>query len=513
MSARLEADAAADAGELTACEDELCRRSLGDYVQRCYPSFALSPWQLDLCEKLRRFVESIERGESPRLMVHVPPQCGKTTIVSRAFVAWVAGGHPEWDGIMASYAQSMSRKNSRWVRNRLRSAEHRRIFPACELAEDSQSIEDMNLSTGAQVISRGVGGGAAGNPAMWVVVDDPFADREAADSPVIREKVDDWYVSTAMSRLGPGAGVLIMHTRWHVDDLAGRLLERADRGRGDPFVDQWTVFSYPAEATGKERRDFYHWEGPAGYLLSRFRPIDLKRKKANMPPRDWLSLFQQTPIVEGGGFFQLKNLRYGQPESLKHVYAAWDLAVTEEQLARGDYSVGAVLGLDHLGRYWLLEVRRGRWASDELVEQIIDTMVEWEPLTTWMEGGPLGLAVMPWLKRRMRERTVHARCVMVSPGGKSKAARAGSIRAVIESGNLFIPIGATWAADLRAELALFPQGKHDDQVDALAWLGLQIPKMIENHPTPAQCRAVNPQKITGDGLEAIERAISRTGKR
>lgn len=215
---------ATDEAEWHLLSDELCRRSLVDYVQACYPSFSLSPWQIHLCRRLQAWVEAIERGESPRLMVHVLPQGGKTTIISRALIAWIMGRHPEWDGIMASYASSLSRKNSRWVRNRLRSAEHRRIFPACQLADDSQAIEDMALTTGHQLISRGVGGGSSGNAAMYVVIDDPFSNRKDADSPVVQENVEDWYDGTAVSRLGPGAGVLIMHTRWNIMDLAGRLL-------------------------------------------------------------------------------------------------------------------------------------------------------------------------------------------------------------------------------------------------------------------------------------------------
>jgi predicted phage terminase large subunit-like protein len=500
-----------DAVEIQLLTDELCRRSLVDYVQLCYPDFTLSPWQVHLCHRLQAFVEAIERGESPRLMVHVMPQGGKTTIVSRAFIAWMMGRHPEWDGIMASYASSLSRKNSRWVRNRLRSEEHRRIFPACVLADDSQSIEDMNLTTGHQLISRGVGGGSSGNAAMYVVVDDPFSNRADADSPTVQENVDEWFTGTAISRLGPGAGVLIMHTRWNINDLAGRLLKRSKDGKDDPHIDQWEVISYPAEWEPGAPREFYSFEkGPnnteVGWLISRFRVIDLKRKKANMPARDWLSLFQQKPQQDGGQIILTKWINEEPwPVGWKpHVYQAWDLAGTKQDAKDdGCYSVGVAIALDWMRRWWLVDVVRGKWDSGELCEQILTFGRKWKANAVWGED-PVALYIQPFLRERMQQSGKHvpfARANVQGRGDKIARVQA-SLVPVMSNGSFYVPKGAAWLNDLKTELGQFPQG-YKDQADALSLVFAECMGHAQESPPPPVAASNKPDRVTWDDLTKI----------
>jgi predicted phage terminase large subunit-like protein len=506
------AEAELNAAELDLLNGELHRRSLVDYVRDCYPSFELADWQVELCDRLQMFVERIEDQKSPRIMVHVPPQCGKTTIVSRAFIAWVAGLHPEWDGIMASYAQSMSRKNSRWVRNRLRNEDHQRYFPKCRLAEDSQSIEDMNLTTGCQIISRGIGGGSSGNPAMWVVVDDPFADRAAAESMVIRDNVEDWYTGTAIARLGPGAGVLIMHTRWHLDDLCGRLLKKAKDGKDDELVDKWEEIVFPAEWTKDAPRKFYGFDAKGrGWLQGRFRPQDLQKKKANLPPRDWLSLFQQTPVQEGGSVFETKWINTGTPQKkFTYLYQAWDVAVTAKDKERGDYSVGVCVGKDTLGRYWLIDVERGQWNSAQLVQKMM-AFAKKHPSTQriWVEGGPIGRAIEPWLRDRIKETGALFQLEIVPHSGRGdKVVRTGPVVAAMANGSFYVPTNAKWLPDLTEELGLFPYGLHDDQVDALALLFLEIQQVRESHPDPVNDGKIDPTVVSGSDLDDYYRKLA-----
>jgi predicted phage terminase large subunit-like protein len=509
---------AIDYHERLLLEQELYRRSFVDYCRTCYPDFELSAWQVTLCERLQAFAESIEEGKSPRLMVHVPPQCGKTTIVSRAFPSWMAGRRPEWDGLMASYAQSMSRKNSRWVRNRLRSTEHQRFFPRCRLSDDSQSIEDMDLTSGHQIISRGVGGGASGNPAMWVIVDDPFADRQEADSKTIRDNVDDWYTGTAVARLGPGAGILIMHTRWHMDDLCGRLLKRAKDGEDDPLVDQWEQVTFPAEWTKDQPREFYEFdEQKRGWLRCRFRMRDLMKKKANLPDRDWQSLFNQSPLSDGGNLFKRKWLNEAEaPKRFQYLYQAWDVAVTEADLDRGDWSVGVCVGKDQLGRYWLLDVCRGQWNSAELVEEMMRFAAKHKTTQrVWVEGGPIGRSIEPWLRKRIREKAALFQLEIVAHSGRGdKVARArGPLLAAMSNGSFYVPKGAAWIGPLGDELVAFPSAAHDDQVDALAILFLELQQIRESEPAAELLAADgDAARVTGGQLEDYYAELDRLNK-
>lgn len=495
----------------------LRRRFLRDYVESVY-SFALSPWQINLCDRLQAWVVAIENGESPRLMVWAPPQCGKTTIVSRAFVAWIMGRHPEWDGIMASYASSLSRKNSRWVRNRLRSKEHLEIFPECVLADDSQAIEDMTLSSGHQLISRGVGGGSSGNPAMYVIIDDPFSNRQDADSPVVQENAEEWYDGTAVGRLGPGAGVLLMNTRWNIRDLSGRLLTRAEAGKDDPHIDKWEILSYPAEWEPSIDRSFYTFEkGPnnteVGWLKSRFRPVDLKRKKANLPPRDWLSLFQQRPMIEGGGIIQTKWINEETwPEGWKPtVYQAWDLAGTKQDTKDGGcYSVGVALALDWLRRWWLVDVVRGKWDSGELVEQILTFSHKWKANNVWGED-PVALYLTPFMRDRQRDSGKHVPWSRVSVQGRGdKIARCqASVVPVMSNGSFYVPKGAAWLNPLKVEMGQFPQG-YMDQIDALSLGFAEAMRLaIPSPPPPTSNKTRDPSVIRWDDLAGDEPTTRR----
>jgi predicted phage terminase large subunit-like protein len=476
---------------------ELRRRCLRDYIEACYPSFELSPWQVRLCERLQAWVEAIERGESPRLMVFVPPQFGKSTIVSRAFPAWIAGRHPEWPGILASYAASLAAGHGRWIRNQIRTEIHQETFPGMRLADDSQAKDSMTLigaegTADGQILARGVGGGTTGNPAMWMIVDDPFADRQQADSQVVRDTVDDWYTSVATTRLGPGAGVLVMNTRWNIDDLCGRLIKRAKDGKGDPHVDQWEVISYPAEWMPGAPREFYTWEqtktGETGWLTGRFRPADIKRKKANLPPRDWLSLFQQTPVLEGGGIIKTSwIIEEPWPVGWQPVvWQAWDLAGTAQDAKDGGcYSVGVAITMDWMRRWWLVDVVRGKWDSGELCEQILTFGRKWKANAVWGED-PVALYLLPFLRNRMKDSGKHipfSRCSVQGRGDKVARAQA-SLVPVMSNGSFYVPKGAAWLTDLKTEMGQFPQG-YKDQIDALSMAFAEaMPRAIPSPPPP-----------------------------
>lgn len=472
-----------DLAEMQEIQDALCRMFLLDYVRLCFPDFDLAPWQIHLCERLQAWVEAIERGEDPRLMVHCPPQCGKTTIISKAFIAWVVGKHPEWDGIMGSYAANLSRRNSRWVRNRIKSAEHLRIFPEGGLSVGgSQAVEDMDLNGGHQLISRGVGGGATGNPAMYIVVDDPFKDRQDADSPTIRENVYDWYDASLMSRLGPGAGVLIMHTRWHVDDLVGKLRIKAEEALvdGDDMVDQWEVISFPAEIPANEMTDemrpyYTEWRG-SYWLTGRHRPQDYRRRKANTSSREWNSIYQQKPTLDGGNILKrqwFKLMKYPWPKGHKpqYCYQAWDLAGTKEDLddpEKGCYSVGVNLVLDNMGRWWLTDVARGKWDSGQLVKQIIKFAIRHKAQAVIGED-PVALFIEPFIRAFMRSSGKYVPFSRRNVTGKgNKIARVNaSVVPPLEIGGLHIPYGAQWWDEIKNELFIYPQG-FMDTADALS---------------------------------------------
>lgn len=472
----------------------LCRRNLAEYWQNAYPQFEIFAWQVHLCARLERFLEQVERGESPRLIIQAPPQHGKSMVVSRAFPAWVLGKHPDWPLILGSYAKSLAMQHGRWIRNTLGDVRHTSVFPdpRCRLSNDSAAVDQFVLAGEGQLLSRGVGGGTTGNPARIFIVDDPFADRQQAESQTIRVGVRDWFTSVVSTRVAPGGGVIVMNTRWHTDDLAGWLIEQSE---ADPEADQWEVLSYPAIAEAGDMLG-----RPVGAALGRYSASQLAKMKRSMPTRDWLSMYQQRPTAATGTYFQVgmvNRLAGVAVPILRRLYQAWDLALTPEQ-SDLDYSVGVTVGVDYLGRYWLVDLVRGQWSPDQCAKQIIRFQQKHGAKMVWMEGGPPFLGVQPSLVHEMRRSGLWIPYESISHGGKAKDVRAIPLRGILNGGNLYVPADAPWWKDLEAELASFPAGKNDDQVDALAYLFLKVNVMLadkDDRPPPKAPPAVERSRM------------------
>ena len=187
---------------------ELARRRLLPFIQRFRPKYMPGWVHKDICRRLERFVEAVERGEEPRLLLMMPPRAGKSEIGSRHFPPWVLGKHPDWEIIAASHTGSLSLSFSRYIRDLLRDPAYSTVFPDAVLDPSSQSVENWNLTNGGGYLAAGVGTGITGRGSHILLLDDLVKDQEAADSNTIRENTWEWYISTAHSRLAPGGGVL-----------------------------------------------------------------------------------------------------------------------------------------------------------------------------------------------------------------------------------------------------------------------------------------------------------------
>lgn len=310
-----------------------------------------------------------------------------------------------------------------------------------------------------------------------LIIDDPFKNRQDADSQVNRDTVWNWYTSTAYTRLMPGAGVLLIQTRWHDDDLAGRLVaehnaalkELASSGKWPDDADRWEIVSYPAIATENEK---YRAKGeplhPERYTLR-----SLYRIRRTIGPRDWAALYQQTPTPDEGEYFNKDMLRYykNAPDiSQMTVFAAADLAISKKEHA--DYTVIVVAGVDVHDDLWVLDVRRGRWDSMEIIDQFFDVQRTWRPQMLGIEEGSITKSIGPFLDKRIREEKMYKLIVHpLSISMRDKEMRARPIQGRMKQGKVKLPENAPWLSDFVEELLRFPHGAKDDQVDALAWLG------------------------------------------
>ena len=447
-----------------AAETELARRHLLDFAPEIVFDYVAAPHHALICDRL----EAVERGDIDRLMIAMPPRHGKSQLASRLFPAWCLGRNPRTQIIAASYNSDLANDFGRDVRNIVGSPEFANVFPDVSLSVDSKAANRMNTNKGGTYIAAGVGTAVTGRGAKIALIDDPFKDRMEADSERIRDSVWAWYQSTLYTRLMPGGAVVVINTRWHEDDLSGRLLNGSDK---------WEVLELPAINPQGEAL----W--PAWYDV-----LALERIKANIGPREWSALYQQKPQPDEGTFFQRDWLKEWteRPRHL-NIYGSSDYAVTD---SGGDYTVHTVWGVDADTNIYRLAQWRGQTTADVWIDQKIDLIARWKPLAWFGEAGVIQKAVEPMLRRRMNERKIFCRLEWVS-SIHDKATRARGFQARAAMGKVFFEPGADVS-----EFLAFPAGKHDDQVDTASLIGRAID---DTHPAiiPAVRVENNPRDYRG----------------
>ena len=445
----------------------LTRKRLLPFVERFNADYQAGWVHKDICRRLEQFSRDVVAKKSPRLMLFMPPRHGKSTLASVSFPAWHLGRNPEHEFISCSYSGSLAMGFSRKVRQLLREPTYKTAFQT-RLDPDSQSAEAWLTTGGGGYVAAGVGGGITGKGAHVLVIDDPIKNREDSESENNRSANWDWYTSTAYTRLAPGGGILVILTRWHDDDLAGRLLKAADEGG-----DVWEVVRYPAVAEEKEEyRDYGEALHPERYSLKALDQI-----RSAVGPRDWSALYQQNPVSDDGEYFTRDMIQYYDddevdPDAMRY-YCAWDLAIGKRD--RNDYTVGMVVGVNDRDELFVIDAVRGRFDGFEIVERILDLYEEWKPSMVGIEKGHIEMALGPFLEKRIRERGLYEIYIKdLKTGRRDKEARARAIQGRMQQGMVYFPRDAVFTGPLVAELLRFPSGIHDDQVDALAWLGLMM---------------------------------------
>lgn len=421
-------------------------------------------------------LEEVARGEVDNLLIFAPPGSAKSTYVSVLFPSWYLANHSRDSVLAATHSTDFAQKWGRKVRNEtvLHSA-----TLGIQLAPDSMAADRWTLRSGGEYYGVGAGTGISGFRADLGIIDDPFGSREDAYSETVRRKRWEWYLDDYSARLKPNARRVLMHTRWHMEDIAGKVLEQVKSG-----IIKAKILNIPAIAEGNDvlgrKPGEWLWDDPQGYDYAAF----LKARHRETSPMMWAALFQQRPAPEEGDYFKAEWLRPYTARvdpSILRIYGASDYAVTADG---GDYTVHIVVGLDPAGRMHLLDLWRKQASSDVWVEAFCDLVKEWEPIEWAEEGGQIKAGVGPFLQRRMieREAFVYRRQF---PLKHDKAVRAQSIRGRMAVEGLYVPEHAPWFEAFRSELLNFPAGKHDDQVDALGLIG-QLLDHIAHGDYPAK---------------------------
>jgi phage terminase large subunit-like protein len=293
--------------------EEYPGQSMLSWVKLTTPGYAAGWFHLELAAALERFSAAVAQGRSPRLMIFAPPRHGKTEQVSVKAPVKHMAENPGHEVVCASYGQDLADDNSRKARTTARGDDATWVFPDIRPVpaksryrgdyqrNDVDRVQRWAVGNGSTYTAVGVGGPLTGRGFHFGVIDDPIKDAAEASSKAKRDAVWDWYLTTFRTRCAPGGGIILMLTRWHEDDLAGRLLKKA---KEDPEADQWEVLSYPAIAEADEP----HRRAGEALHPARWPLQELLKLKAAMTDRFgerwWLALYQQRPTAATGDLFK-----------------------------------------------------------------------------------------------------------------------------------------------------------------------------------------------------------------
>lgn len=413
----------------------------------------------------RAVIRTINRGG--RLVVSMPPRHGKSLYCSQYLPSWYLGAFPDRQVIWASYSQNFANLFGRKCRNLIE--EFGPNYFGVRLAKDNKSASTFGLSGHDGYMSAtGIGGALTGRGAHLLIVDDPIKNDAEAASETIRNNHWDWWQSTAYSRLEPGGAAIVIQTRWHEDDLTGRILENDTEGK-------WEVLNLPAIAAENDPLG----RQPGEALWPERYPVEvLNEIKRTLGSYFWSALYQQTPIPDGAGLFMSEWFGYADRVPLYRPMTAvryWDKASTE---GGGDYSAG-VLVIECDGHFYVCDVVRGQWSPMKR-EQVIRETAEkdherWGGAVRTLveqEGGSAGVD--------SAQATVRGLAGFVAGSERvtgDKVTRARPFSSQVEAGNVSLLPGK-WHRDYLNELRAFPNGKHDDQVDASSGAFKEVSKGV-----------------------------------
>lgn len=425
---------------------------------------------------LLEMVERVERKETMRGAVSMPPQHGKSLTLSRFGLAWIIGRNPHMRILFATYADDLAKTRGAEVLAVLQSPVFRQIFPKATMRRGSQTKDEVAFEAGGSINFVGRGTGTTGRPADLFVIDDPYKDHIEGSSGTIRGQVKDWYNAVVFSRCHVLTPVLIVHTRWNEDDLLGWLTDPAhpeNKARPDR-IKRWRYVNLPTPVDDEALAAALGIPVGAPLWPDRFPLSHLKEAEEN-DPRIYAALYKGRPSPEDGDFFRAENIVTYTPDQLPprsklRFYAASDHAVTEKQ--RNDATCMGVAGVDAAGDIWILpDLWWRREKTDKVVEAMIDLMARWEPLWWRAATDHISKAIGPFLRKRMLERRVFCNVVESSEAGADKLKKAQAIQARMAMQKVRFPAYAPWFMEARSELLKFPHGKHDDFVDFLSHLG------------------------------------------
>lgn len=451
------------------------RKHLIDYSIAVDAKYQDSWFHETLAAILEGALKKLEAGEDVRIILECPPRHGKSEISTKKFTSWVLGKHPEWPIVVASYSSDLATKFGQETRDIMNSTQYQDIFNT-KLSSDSKAKGFWKTEKGGSYMSAGVGGAFTGTGFKLGIIDDPFKNREEADSKVIRDSRWDWYRSTFYTRQEGATGIIVIMTRWHTDDLVGRLLseEKKNRENGEENFDKWLRIKFPAIATEDEEM-----RKKGEPLWGDKFPIEkLRKTEVALGPYEFSALYQANPISSENQEFKeswFKERTWAEVEALDtRKFATIDPGGKELE---NDYS-GIVRNYVDRQNNWNIKAMRVHFNSVELINYIFKLHDEgFEKIG--VEETVYLKAIKPFFDIECRKRNKFPNVVALKHAGRNKEVRIRGIVPRYASGSIYHIVGE--CGDLIGEEMVFPKGSHDDTLDALAYQNDIVEVPVDEH--------------------------------
>jgi len=418
-------------------------------------------------------LQDVEAGICKRLIISMPPRNGKSLTCSQLFPAWYMGKHPDHYFISTTYGEDLAVDFGRQVRNYIDSPQHKEIFPECILSDDSASAHRFTIKgKGGTYYAVGRGGPITGRGAHVLLIDDPLKDDLEASSEVVRAQLHNWYQAVARTRLMPGGAVVIVTTRWHVDDLPGWVLDNHKS-------ENWRTISLPAIAEA-ETDELGRVEGeplwPEKFPLS-----VLETTRDGMEARLWEALYQQRPTIGGGYLFLREWLEFfkDSPSTGRGMnkYLLVDPANSKNK--NSDMTAMWVVGLAADSNYYVLDMVHDRLSVQERINMVFKLHRKHRPASVGYEQTGMQSDI-EHLKSKMDTENYHFTITKVG-GTVPKRIRIEALQPLFRNHRIWLP-QELWRADhegrqhdlvkefMEQEFVRYPAVKHEDRLDALAWI-------------------------------------------
>lgn len=458
----------------------------GTFAEYCIAvdrTYQLEWFHQDIAIRLHKGYKRMMRGEDVRMMIFMPPRHGKSDMATQKFPSWVLGKDPTIPIMVSSYSDELATDFGYRTRDIMKTPEYRCMFET-RLRADAKAKGKWQTEEGGGYTAVGVGGSLTGRGFKIGIIDDPFKNREEADSAVVRESRHSWFQSTFSTREEGNSMVIFILTRWHEDDLAGRVLkDAAEAKRNGEAYDEWEVIEYKAIATQDEAN---RKEGEALWA-NKFSLEKLMKKKTEMGSYEFSALYQQTPVDEENRKFKQAWFKYRNYEDIEQQQTYNVMTIDprgKDDIKHGTDFIGVTVNFIDQDKNWNLISYRVKLNATSFIDLMFTNWQRYHLHKIGIEDNQFTQGLMVSIETEMKLRGIYLDIELLKHGGTQKELRIEALVPRYEHGNIYhLRQGSiNQCEDLEDELKLFPKAANDDASDSAAYQNMIQPVQTNLHP-------------------------------